>query len=101
MPYFIILGRWTEQGVRTARDSPKRVKAVKALFEKSGGKWLDIYYTFGDYDFIALVDQGKATDAAIMGTIIRTAGLGNIKTKTLKALSLSEATKMFDKLPKA
>ena len=99
MPYFITLGRWTEQGIKNVKESPKRAAAAKALIERSGGKWLGIYYTFGEFDFVAITEQGSGTDESAMRDILAIGGQGSARTITLKAFSLSEAEKIFSQLP--
>ena len=39
MAKYIILGQWTEQGIRNVKNSPKRVEAVKAIAAKV--RWED------------------------------------------------------------
>lgn len=100
MPYFIILGKWTEHGVKAVKESPQRVAAAKALIEKTGAKWKGIYYTFGETDFVVVCDQGKASDEAVMSAALTIAGAGAVRTTTLKAYSLSEFRKVLAKVPK-
>jgi len=101
MPYYIIEGKWTEQGIRTVKDSPNRVAMAKEIIEKKGGKFRGIYYTFGDSDFVVLVEQGKATDQDVMSAILTIVGAGAIRTKTIRAFSLSEFRKVLGKVPKS
>jgi uncharacterized protein with GYD domain len=101
MPYFIILGKWTEQGIKNVKQSPQRVATAKALIEKTGGKWRGIYYTFGEYDFVALVEQGKASDEDVMSSLLTITGAGAVRTKTLKAFSLPEFRKVLGKVRKS
>jgi len=35
---FIVLGNWTEQGIKNVAESPERVKAARKMVEKAGGK---------------------------------------------------------------
>ena len=37
MPTYVMLANWTEQGMRTIDDSPKRVDAAKKSLEDMGG----------------------------------------------------------------
>ncbi len=100
MPYYIVLGKWTEQGLKNVKESPRRAAAAKELIEKSGGKWLGIYYTFGEYDFVVLTEQGKASDEEIMGNLLTIASsAGAVRTTTLKAFSLSEFENVLGKVP--
>lgn len=97
MPFYIGLGRWTEQGVKNAKDSPKRVATAKALIEKSGGKFHGIYYTMGEYDFVILAEG--PSDEIISGNVLAIAGQGSVRLTTMRAFTLEEAEKIFAKLP--
>src|SRR6266705_6497939 len=55
MPNYITLGNWTEQGIKTVKESPKRADAVSALANKLGAK-MQIFYTMGRYDSVALTE---------------------------------------------
>src|SRR3970282_2311028 len=55
MPKYIILGNWTDQGVKTVKETTKRAVQVKALAAKMGAK-LDVYWTMGIYDFVAVAE---------------------------------------------
>ena len=101
MPYIIVLGKWTEQGVKNVKESPQRVATAKALIEKTGAKWKGIYYTFGDTDFVVISDQGKASDEDIMASLLAISGAGAVRTHTLKAYSLPEFRKILSKVPKS
>lgn len=100
MPYFILLGKWTEQGLKNVKESPQRAAAAKELIEKKGAKWRGIYYTFGENDFVVITEQGKASDEDVMSTLLTIAGAGAIRTTTMKAYSLSEFRKILSKVPK-
>src|ERR671921_136464 len=97
MPHYVILVNWTDQGIRTAKDSPKRVQDFKNAVERSGGKMLDGYYTMGQYDFVIIVELPN--DEAAMSLMLATGIRGNVRTTTLKAFSISEAEKIITKLP--
>jgi uncharacterized protein with GYD domain len=96
MPTYVILVNWTDQGIRTAKDSPKRVDDFKNAVERSGGKMVDAYYTMGQYDFVVTVELPN--DESAMSVLLATGVRGNVRTTTLKAFSLSEAEKIVSKL---
>ncbi len=50
MPTYIILGNFTDQGIRNIKDSPKRENAFRNLCEKAGAHVKDTYRTMGRYD---------------------------------------------------
>lgn len=97
MPFYVGLGRWTEQGVKNVKDSSKRVAAAKTLIEKSGGKFHGIYYTMGEYDFVVLVEG--PSDEIMSGNVLAIAGQGSVRLITMRAFTLEEAEKIFSKLP--
>jgi uncharacterized protein with GYD domain len=88
MATYIILGKFTEQGIRGIKDSPKREDAFRKLCEKAGAKVKDAYRTMGRYDVAAIVD---APDDVTMNAILYSLGaLGNIRTETLRAFTRHE-----------
>lgn len=96
MPKYIALINWTEQGVRNIKDTPKRAENAKALARKLGGK-LDIYYTLGEYDAVAVAEM--PSDEAYNRFTLATGALGNVRTKSLKAWTVEEFQKMMEQLP--
>ncbi len=82
MATYIMLVNWTDQGVRTIRNSAKRWDAAKKMLQDMGGKVRDFYMTMGEYDLILLYE---APDDAIAARFTLMLGqLGNVRTKTLK-----------------
>ena len=97
MATFIVLGNFTDQGIRTIKESPKRSDAFKALAAKVGVKVKDIYWTLGHYDIVSIVDAPDTATATSLGLAI--ASLGNIRTETLTAFSAEEFGKILGKMP--
>jgi len=96
MPHYVILGSWTEQGIRNVKDAPKRIQNTRRMIEQSGGK-MQLYYTFGEYDFVMVVEA--PTDESMMKSLLWLGSLGNVRTKTLKAWTESEGAKVIGQLP--
>ena len=95
MPHYISLVNWTEQGIKNVKEAPKRVDAVNAMASKLGAK-MEIFFTMGDYDLVALTEAPN--DDAAMQMILEIGRLGNVRTKTMKAWTQAEATKVLAKL---
>ena len=55
MPKFVILGNWTEQGIKNVRETTKRAQAAKEAAAKRGGK-IDIWWTMGRYDIVGVLE---------------------------------------------
>ncbi len=96
MPHYVILTRWTDQGIRNVKDTVKRAEAARKLAESEGGK-LTLYYTMGRYDLIGI---GEARDDETMNRVLlQIAMQGSVRTETLKAMTEAEAAKLIAKLP--
>ena len=64
MPIFITQGRFTQDAIKGMMAKPEdREPALRQLAEKSGGKLLAYYMTFGEYDFL-IISEGPLEDAA-------------------------------------
>ena len=96
MSHYVIQGNFTDQGIKNIKDSPKRAEAFKSEVEKKGGKVINLYYTLGKHDIIAIVEA--PSDEALASVLYATGRLGNVRTKTLKAFPMSEAAKIIEKL---
>jgi uncharacterized protein with GYD domain len=97
MPHYIILLRWTEQGIRNVKESPKRARDLLTGFEKKGGqKVVGDYYTFGEYDGVLVLEAPN--DETIMSFLLDAESQGNFRSVTLKAFPMSEAGKIIKKL---
>jgi len=83
MPTYVMLANWTDQGVRTIDESPRRVDAARRNLEEMGGRFRSLFMTMGEYDLIITYD---APDDAVSARFTLLLGkLGNVRTRTLKA----------------
>ena len=97
METYVILMRFTEQGAKTVKESPARVKAMHKAVEAVGGKITALYATMGQYDLVAIA-EGPSDEA----TLLQLLGLGmagNVRTTTLKAFSMEKFAALLQKLP--
>ena len=97
MPLFIMSMNWTEQGVRTIKDWPKRMGDTHAFAKKVGVEVKEVYLTAGEYDLIAIVDA--ANDDSIAKFALGIGANGNVRTRTARAWTKSELRKMVSELP--
>lgn len=95
MPHYISLVNWTDQGIKNVKESPKRADAVTSLATKLGAT-MDIFYTMGEFDIVAVTNAPN--DDTAMQLLLELGKLGNVRTKTLKAWTPQEATKVIAKL---
>jgi uncharacterized protein with GYD domain len=93
---YVILMNLTEQGVKTIKDSPKRIDAMAKVMEKAGGKLAAIYSTLGEYDYVAIAEV--PSEAVGMQLLFTLGMMGNVRTKTLRGFTKQEFTKIVKKL---
>ena len=96
MPHYVILWNWTDQGIRSVKDSPQRLASFRAQLEKVGGKLVSEYYTMGKYDGVVIVEA--PSDETIMSIMLGNASKGNFRSITLKAFPMSETGKIIERL---
>ena len=96
MSNYIMLVKWTEQGISNIKESPQRVDAFKKAVEAAGGKVTGFYLTMGRYDIVVIVDF--PSDEAAATVILRTASRGEVRSETLKAFSEDQYREIMAKV---
>jgi uncharacterized protein with GYD domain len=56
MAHYIILWNFTDGGLKSVRESPKRAGSFKSMAEKAGCKLIGTYYTMGLYDGVSVIE---------------------------------------------
>jgi uncharacterized protein with GYD domain len=88
MATFIMLSTLTDEGAKTIKSKPERIKEVNKELAALGATVKTQYATLGPYDFVSVVD---ARDS---GTIARVsaelASRGSIKLMTLAAIPIDD-----------
>ena len=95
MPSYITLANFTDQGIRTYKDAPKRAQAFKELVEQMGGQLKGIYWTLGTYDIVAITEAPDDETATAM--LLKQASLGNVRTTTLRGFNMEEIETIIEK----
>ena len=82
---FIVLGKYTKQGTDGWLDNPDedRRTMLAGLSQKIGGKLLDLSYTRGIYDVVAIVEAPSAN-------IMTSLKLAMMKTGAIEELTILE-----------
>ena len=96
MPSYIVLLKWTSQGVAAVKDSPSRLDAGRKAFKKFGVKIRDTYLTMGRYDLVCLVEAPD--DETFARAMLPVGSQGNVQTETFKAFSEAEYRKIIDSI---
>ena len=88
MATYILLGTFTDQGIRKIKDTTKRADAVRALGKKSGVKVTDLYWTLGQYDVAAIFDAPD--EVAATSLALNIGSQGNVRTQLMRAFTEDE-----------
>jgi uncharacterized protein with GYD domain len=96
MATYIVLGTFTDQGIRGVKDTTKRAEAFKAMAKKAGATVKDLYWTLGRFDVITVVDAPD--DATLTALLLSAGALGNLHTQSLRAFSADEMGKIVGKM---
>ncbi len=97
MATHIVLMKLTDQGIKDIKNAPQRIDAAAKAIEAMGGKMTGLYFTLGEYDYIAIVEG--LTDEAGASFLLKLGSAGNVRTKTLKAFTTKEFAEIVKKLP--
>jgi uncharacterized protein with GYD domain len=85
MAKYIVLSNWTDQGIKTVKDSPARLDKAREAAKKLGCELKKFYMTIGAHDMVVIFE---APDDETMAKLALTiGGAGNVRTTTLKAFS--------------
>ena len=97
MPAYVILNKFTEQGIRHVKDTTKRSEATRKAFEAAGGRMIGIWWTQGQYDSVAIVELPD--DESVVALLLQIGQQGNVQTQTLRAYSEQEMAGIIARLP--
>ena len=92
----VILATFTDQGLKAAKDSPKRAEAFRQMAQTFGVTVKDIFWTQGRYDIVAVTEAPDEIAATALNLSL--SALGNIRTESLRAFSAEEMGKIVAKM---
>lgn len=97
METFIILGKYTQQGIATIKEGPTRIEALRKAIRDAGGKMVAWYLTMGRYDFLLIAEASNVKGVASM--LLETGTQGNVITETMLGLTEAEFKAVAASLP--
>jgi len=96
MPTYIALSTFTDQGIRTIKDTTKRAAAVKDLAASFGANMTQIYWTLGEFDLVVIIEAADEQAATTFAMSVGAAG--NVRTHTLRAFNAGEMDAILGKM---
>jgi uncharacterized protein with GYD domain len=95
MGLYVMLTNLTDEGRKTVKEKPERIKEVNKEVEKMGVKVLTQYALLGAYDFLNIVEAPD--NQAVAKVAVELGSRGTLSTTTLAALSVDDFIKMLKK----
>jgi uncharacterized protein with GYD domain len=97
MAKYVLLLQYTDQGIRSVKNTTKRAAAFQGeIAGKFGVKVSEMLWTFGQYDLVVLAEA--ANDEAMAACSLSLATAGNVKIQTLRAFQAPEVDALLGKL---
>ncbi len=84
MTIYISLGSLNKDAFENLSTIEERDLKAKKIIESLGGKMLAMYYTFGRYDFVGIIDMPSKESVVKFLSII--AKHGTVRTETLETI---------------
>ena len=97
MPIYVMLTTLTDEGRKTVRDNPERIKEVNKEIEYMGIKILSQYALLGPYDFVNTLEAPSDEIAAKLA--INISSRGTVQTLTLPAMTIDNLIAALHKKP--
>ena len=93
MATFIVLLDFTNQGIRSLKDSPNRADEFNRFAEKAGVEIVSQYWTIGCHDGVMIMEAPTEERAA--SVLLHLGASGNVRTTTLRAFDWAEAQELI------
>ena len=97
MSSYCVLGTYTDQGIRTIKESPKRLDDSRALAKSMGAEVKEFCLAMGAYDFVVTIEAPD--DETIARFALALGSRGNARTCTLRLFPEADYRKIIGILP--
>ncbi|MEO0102122.1 MAG: GYD domain-containing protein [candidate division WOR-3 bacterium] len=88
MPYYLLLTRLTDEGRKTLKENPERLKEVNREVEAMGAKIVSQYALLGSYDFLNIVSA--PSNEVIAKISVELGSRGTLEITTFPAIPIDE-----------
>lgn len=97
MPVYVMLTTLTDEGMKTLKHKPERIKEVdKEVLERFGVKVLAQYLVMGPYDFVNILEAPD--NDTIVKMAVELGSRGTIRTLTMPAIDVDQFIKDLKEL---
>jgi uncharacterized protein with GYD domain len=85
---YVVLSKLTDEGRKTLKAKPERVKEVNDEISNMGAQVLHQFALLGNYDFLTILEAKD--DVAIAKVMVELGSRGTLETTTLPAIQVDE-----------
>lgn len=93
MPIYVLLSNLTDEGRKTLKERPERLKEVNQEIERMGARVVNQYAVLGGYDFVNIVEA--PTNEVIARISVELGSRGTIQLTTLPAMNIDAFVQMI------
>jgi len=91
MSEYVVLSRLTNEGRKTLKTKPERLKEVNQEIAKMGAKVLHQYALLGKYDFLSVLEAPD--NETVIKVMVELGSRGTLETITLAAIPIDDFLK--------
>jgi uncharacterized protein with GYD domain len=95
MPTYVVLLNFTDQGIRTVKETIQRADSAAELAQQNGGS-LQVYWTVGPYDLVGILEAPD--DESATAFLLEVGTRGNVRTTTLRAYDREQMSSILGRL---
>ena len=88
MAVYVMLTTLTDEGRKTVKENPQRIKEVNKEVEAMGVKILAQYAVMGQYDFVNILEAPD--NKAVVKMAVELGARGTLQTMTMAAMTLDD-----------
>lgn len=96
MATFVVLAKFSDQGIKNVKQTIERADAFKQMAQKTGVTVKDMYWTLGSSDVVVICDAPDDETATALSLSV--SARGNVRSETLRAFSFDEMKKVLGKM---
>jgi uncharacterized protein with GYD domain len=95
MPRYVVLYQFTDQGLKSVKDTVKRAQEIRKANEARGFKVIGTYWTQGQYDIVSIIESPD--EESMLAGLFNIAEAGNVHSTTMRAYDETEMAKALAK----
>ncbi len=96
MPSYVALINWTDQGIRSVRDTLQRADRADQLGQKYGVRMERLYWTVGPYDLVSIIEAPD--EESVSAFALELGASGSVRTNLLRAYEREEMSRIVERL---